>query len=49
MYNISNGQCHTLIHFSLGIRTHGKTETKDPIVVLSRLGHSKIQRLTIKF
>ena len=40
MYNISNGQFLTLKHCSLGLGVHSKTGTKDPIVVLSRLGHS---------
>ena len=40
MYQISNGQCLTLKHFSLGLGIHSATGTKDPIVVLSKLGHS---------
>ena len=40
MYNMSNGQFLTLKHCSLGLGIHSKTETKDPIVVLSRVGHS---------
>ena len=37
---ISNRQFLTLKHYLLGLGIHSKTETKDPIVVLSRLGHS---------
>lgn len=37
MYNKSNGQFITFKHCSLGLRIHSKTETKDSIVVLSRL------------
>ena len=40
MYQISNGQYLTLKHCSLGLGIHSATGTKDPIVVLSRLGHS---------
>ena len=49
MYQISNGQNITLKHCSLGLGIHSATGTKDPIVVLSRLGHSityeKFQKL----
>ena len=40
MYSISNGQFLTLKHCSLGLGIHSKSGTTDPIVVLSRLGHS---------
>ena len=40
IYNIPNGQFLTLRLCSLGLGIHSKTGTKDPTVVLSRLGHS---------
>ena len=40
MYNMSNGQFLTLKHCSLGLGIHSKTGTKDPVTVLSSLGHS---------